>query len=43
MKKIKISLVILLFAISFTSFTQSKVAHINTTELVGSMPEMNDA
>ena len=43
MKKIKTSLVILLFAISFTSFTQSKVAHINTTELVGSMPEMNDA
>ena len=30
-------------AISFTSFAQSKVAHINTTELVASMPEMNDA
>ena len=43
MKKIKISLVIFLFAISFTSFAQSKVAHINTTELVASMPEMNDA
>ena len=43
MKKIKISLVIILFAISLTSFAQSKVAHINTTELVGSMPEMNDA
>ena len=43
MKKIKISLVILLFAISFSSFAQSKVAHINTTELVASMPEMNDA
>ena len=43
MKKIKISLIILLFALSFSTFAQSKVAHINTTELVASMPEMNDA
>ena len=43
MKKIKISLVILLFAFSFNLNAQSKVAHINTTELVASMPEMNDA
>ena len=43
MKKIKISLVILLFAISFSANAQSKIAHINTTELVASMPEMNDA
>ena len=43
MEKIKISLVILLFAISFSANAQSKVAHINTTELVASMPEMNDA
>lgn len=43
MKKIKISLVILLFAITFSANAQSKVAHINTTELVASMPEMNDA
>ena len=43
MKKIKISLIILLFAISFSAYAQSKIAHINTTELVASMPEMSDA
>ena len=43
MKKIKISLIVLLFAFSFNLNAQSKVAHINTTELVASMPEMNDA
>ena len=43
MKQIRISLVILFFAISFSTIAQSKIAHINTTELVASMPEMNDA
>ena len=43
MKKIKLSFVILFFAISFSTFAQSKIAHINTTDLVASMPEMNDA
>ena len=43
MKKIRISLIALLLVFSFSTFAQSKVAHINTTELVASMPEMNDA
>ena len=43
MKKIKIFLVVLFFTINLSNFAQSKVAHINTTELVASMPEMNDA
>ncbi len=43
MKKIKLSFVILFFAISFSTFAQSKISHINTTDLVASMPEMNDA
>ena len=43
MKKIKILLLTLIMCFSFTAFTQSKLAHINTTELVASMPEMNEA
>ena len=43
MKKIRISLIAILFAFSFSTFAQSKIAHINTTELVAAMPEMNDA
>lgn len=43
MKKIRISLIALLLVLSFSTFAQSKIAHINTTELVASMPEMNDA
>ena len=43
MKKIRISLIALLLVFSFSTFAQSKIAHINTTELVASMPEMNDA
>ena len=43
MKKIRISLIANLFAFSFSTFAQSKIAHINTTELVAAMPEMNDA
>ena len=43
MKKIRISLLAILLAFSFSTFAQSKIAHINTTELVASMPEMNDA
>ena len=43
MKKIRISLIALLIVFSFSTFAQSKIAHINTTELVASMPEMNDA
>ncbi|MAU30739.1 MAG: hypothetical protein CMC36_02355 [Flavobacteriaceae bacterium] len=43
MKKIKISLLIFLSVISFSTLAQSKIAHINTTELVASMPEMNEA
>jgi len=37
MKKIKISLITLFFAISITSFAQSKVAHVNS-EIVELMP-----
>ena len=43
MRKIKILLLILCVTISFTVSSQSKVAHINSTELVSSMPEMNEA
>ncbi len=43
MKKLKILIVIILFAVCFSGYTQTKIAHINTTELVASMPEMNDA
>ena len=43
MKKLKILIVIILFAVCFSGYTQNKIAHINTTELVASMPEMNDA
>ena len=43
MKKIRISLIAILLAFSFSTFAQSKIAHINTTELVAAMPEMNDA
>ena len=43
MRKIKILLLILCVSISFTVNSQSKVAHINSTELVSSMPEMNEA
>jgi len=43
MRKIKILLLILCVTISFTVNSQSKVAHINSTELVSSMPEMNEA
>ena len=39
MKKIKISILILLISVSFSSYSQSKIAHINTTELVQSMPD----
>ena len=38
MKKIKILLLILCMTFSFASNAQSKVAHINSTELVSSMP-----
>ena len=40
MKKIKISLVILLFAISFSANAQSKVAHIDVQKLITEMPEV---
>ena len=43
MRKIRISLIVLFFAFSFSAFAQSNIAHINTTELVAAMPEMNDA
>ena len=43
MRKIKILLLILCVTLSFTVNSQSKVAHINSTELVSSMPEMNEA
>ena len=43
MKKIKILLLILCMTFSFASNAQSKVAHINSTELVSSMPEMEEA
>ena len=43
MRKIKILLLILCVSISFAVNSQSKVAHINSTELVSSMPEMNEA
>tara|TARA_B100000686_G_C16593221_1_gene864557 strand:- start:541 stop:1044 length:504 start_codon:yes stop_codon:yes gene_type:complete len=43
MRKIKILLLILCFTLSFAVNSQSKVAHINSTELVSSMPEMNEA
>ena len=38
MKQIKILFAIFLFAISFTTFAQSKVAHVNTAEIVALMP-----
>ena len=40
--KIILTAIIALSSLSFT-FAQSKVAHINTQELVASMPEMNTA
>jgi len=45
MKKINNIILTAVIALSSFSFTyaQSKVAHINTQELVGSMPEMNTA
>jgi len=43
MRKIKILLLILCVTLSFAVHSQSKVAHINSTELVSSMPEMNEA
>ena len=43
MRKIKILLLILCVSINFAVNSQSKVAHINSTELVSSMPEMNEA
>jgi len=43
MRKIKILLLILCVPLSFAVHSQSKVAHINSTELVSSMPEMNEA
>ena len=43
MRKIKILLLMLCVTISFAVNSQSKVAHINSTELVSSMPEMNEA
>jgi len=43
MRKIKILLLILCVTISFAVNSQSKVAYINSTELVSSMPEMNEA
>ena len=43
MRKIKILLLILCVTISFAVNSQRKVAHINSTELVSSMPEMNEA
>ena len=33
MKKLKILIVIILFAVCFSGYTQTKIAHINTTEL----------
>tara|TARA_A100001234_G_scaffold57063_1_gene48953 strand:+ start:836 stop:1336 length:501 start_codon:yes stop_codon:yes gene_type:complete len=38
MKQIKILFAIFLFAISFTTFAQSKVAHVNSAEIVALMP-----
>lgn len=38
MKQIKILFAIFLFVISFTTFAQSKVAHVNTAEIVALMP-----
>ena len=38
MKKIKILLVTLFFAISLTSFAQSKVGHVKTQEIIALMP-----
>ena len=43
MKKIKILLLIICATLSLAINSQSKVAHINSTELVSSMPEMNEA
>ena len=43
MKKIKMLLMSVFCVITFNSIAQSKIAHINTTELVASMPEMNEA
>ena len=38
MKQIKILFAIFLFAISFTTFAQSKVAHVNSADIVALMP-----
>lgn len=38
MKQFKMLLAILLLAISFTSFAQSKVAHVKTQEIIALMP-----
>jgi len=45
MKKLNVLLLaaLLLFGAQTTVFAQSKVAHINTTELVSVMPEMKAA
>ena len=43
MKQIKILFAIFLFAISFTTFAQSKVAHVNSAEIVALMPATIDA
>ena len=43
MKKIKILLLILCLTSSFAINAQNKIAHISSTELVSSMPEMNEA
>ena len=43
MKKLNISILILFFTLGLKTYGQSDIAHINTTELVASMPEMNDA
>ena len=39
----RIFLTLILGFVCFNISAQSKIAHINTTELVASMPEMNDA
>ena len=38
MKQIKILFAIVIFAISSTTFAQSKVAHVNTNQIVAQMP-----
>ena len=43
MKQTKILFAIFLFAISYTTFAQSKVAHVNTPEIVALMPQTKAA